>query len=180
MARQTLSDHAAGVYAATTVAAKLVVWVSVGIGLWVVPEATRRAAAGQDPRKVLARALGLVALLAVPSLAIFAAFPRLLLKLAFGPDYQSGDRVLLILGLAFALLAATYVTVQFLLGLHRRGFVVVLGVVALAEPLLLLEADTLRSFAWRVLIVQVVAAIALLVIGARVRRDPLAGSEPVL
>jgi O-antigen/teichoic acid export membrane protein len=180
MARQTLSEHAAGVYAATTVAAKLVVWVSVGIGLWVVPEATRRAAQGHDPRKVLARALGLVALLAVPSLAIFAAFPRLLLKLAFGADYQSGDRVLLILGLAFALLAATYVTVQFLLGLHRRTFVIALGVVALAEPLLLLSADTLRSFAWRVLAIQVVAAIVLLIIGARAKGDPHAGTEPVL
>ena len=49
--------HAAGVYAATTVAAKAVVWIAVGLGFWVLPEATRRAAAGADPRAVLARGL---------------------------------------------------------------------------------------------------------------------------
>lgn len=180
MAHQTLSHHAAGVYAATSVAAKLVVWVSVGIGLWVVPEATRRAAAGADPRIVLARALGLVGLIAVPALAIFAVVPRLLLRLAFGPDYQSGDSILLVLGTAFALFAVTYIVVQFLLGLHRRWFVVPLGIIALAEPLLLLGADTLHTFAWRVAGVQVVAAVVMLVLGARASGDSQPDAEPLL
>jgi hypothetical protein len=72
------------------------------------------------------------------------------------------------------------VAVQFLLGLHRRAFTIVLGAVALAEPLLLLNADSLTTFATRVLIVQAAGAVALVAIGAAVRRDPLAGSEPVL
>ena len=54
MAKHVLADSAAGVYAATTVAAKAVVWIAVGLGFWVLPEATRRAAAGADPRAVLA------------------------------------------------------------------------------------------------------------------------------
>ena len=41
MARHALDADTAGVYAATTVAAKFVVWVAVGIGLWTLPEATR-------------------------------------------------------------------------------------------------------------------------------------------
>ncbi len=180
MARHALGHDTAGVYAATTVAAKFIVWVAVGIGLWVLPEATRRAAEGQDPRAVLLRALGLIGLISVPALALFAAFPALLLKLAFGPEFASGDRVLALLGVAFALLACTYVAVQFLLGLHRRAFVGVLLVAALAEPLLLLDATTLHSFAIRVLVVQGAAALAMVAIGAFVRRDPLAGSEPVL
>ncbi len=180
MARHALDHDTAGIYAATTVAAKAIVWVAVGIGLWVLPEATRRAAAGLDPRHVLVRALALIGLLTVPALAIFALFPRLLLKTAFGADFASGDRVLLVLGIAFALLACTYVVVQFLLGLHRRLFVLVLLAVAVAEPLVLASATTLESFAARVLILQAVAAAAIVVLGALVRRDPLAGSEPVL
>jgi len=179
MARHALDDDAAGVYAATTVAAKFIVWVAVGIGLWVLPEATRRAAAGLDPRVVLARALALVALLSVPALAIFGVMPGLLLRVAFGPDYESGDAVLLLLGIAFSLLACTFVTVQFLLGLHRRAFVLWLLVAAAVEPLLLADAASLRDFAVRVLILQVVTAVGIVVAGALARRDDRAGAEPV-
>src|SRR5439155_17510224 len=97
---------------------KFIVWVSVGIGLWVLPEATRRAAAGVDPRPVLARALAIIGVLAVPALIAFAVIPRLLLRVAFGADYVSGDSVLAVLGLAFALLACPYVCVMYLQGLH--------------------------------------------------------------
>jgi O-antigen/teichoic acid export membrane protein len=180
MARHSLDSTTAGVYAATTVAAKFIVWVAVGIGLWVLPEATRRAAAGLDPRRVLVRALTLIGVLSVPALVAFAAFPSALLKIAFGSEYQAGDAVLLPLGVAFALLACTYVAVQFLLGLHRRTFVAVLGLVALAEPVLLYHADTLHTFAIRVLAIQAVGAVAIVGMSAIVRRDPRAGGEPML
>ena len=65
MAKHALSDTSAGVYAATVVAAKAVVWIAVGLGFWVVPEATRRAASGADPRTVLARALGVIGVVSV-------------------------------------------------------------------------------------------------------------------
>ncbi len=180
MARHALDDDAAGVYAAATVAAKAIVWVAIGIGLWVLPEATRRAAADLDPRPVLLRALALVGLLAVPALAIFATVPGLLLEVAFGPDYRSGDGILLPLGVAFALLACTTVAVQFLLGLHRRAFVAALAVVGVGEPLLLLGADSLASFSGRVLIAQAAGAAVAVGLALRARRDPLAGTEPVL
>jgi len=180
MARHALDEDAAGVYAATTVAAKFIVWVSVGIGLWTLPEATRRAAAGLDPRPILARALGVVAAVAIPGLAIFAVVPGLLLRVAFGKDFESGEDVLLLLGAAFALLAVTFVTVQFLLGLHRRAFVVGLLVAAAVEPVLLWNADTLESFAVRVLALQAVTAAAIVVVGALTRRDDHADAEPLL
>jgi O-antigen/teichoic acid export membrane protein len=180
LARHSLASDPAGVYAATTVAAKFIVWVAVGIGLWVLPEATRRAAAGQDPRIVLARALALVCGLAVPAVVAFAAIPRVLLTIAFGPAYRSGDGILAPLGLAYALLACTYIGVQFLLGLHRRSFVWLLAVAAIAEPVALASATTLHEFAVRVLAVQGAAAVGLIVIALRAERDPLAGSDPLL
>ena len=86
---------------------------------------------------MLLRALAVIAVLAACALAIFAAVPELLLRTAFGADYESGANVLLQLGAAYALLAVSYLCVQFLLGLHRRAFVLVLAVMAVAEPLLL-------------------------------------------
>jgi len=172
MAKHTLSEEAAGIYAAATVAGKAVIWIAIGIGLFVLPEAARQAAAGHDARPVLLRALALVAALSAVALAFFAGVPELLLRLAFGAEYEPGAEILLLLGLAFALLAATYLAVQFQLGLRRRRFLAVLAVAAVAEPLLLLGAVDLESFAVSVLAVQAAAALGLLALSAR-RPRPL-------
>ena len=178
MAKHALADSDAGVYAATTVAAKLVVWIAIGIGLWVVPEATSAAAAGRDPRLVLARALGLIGLVAIPVLTMFWLVPGPLLTIAFGADYERGEEVLLVLGAAYALLAATYLSVQFLLGLHHRGFVVVLASAAVAEPILLLGADSRASFAGRVLAVQAAGAVLILLVAAASKQSRAGVSSP--
>ena len=174
MARHGLDENAAGVYAACTVAAKALVWVAIGLGMWVLPEAARHAAGGLDARTVLLRALAIIGALAVCALTVFAAVPGLLLRTAFGPDYESGSAVLLTLGSAFALLAASYIAVQFLLGVAGRTFALVLAAVAVAEPLLLLQADSLHDFAVVVLGVQAAGAVVLL--GFGLARRPLAAA----
>lgn len=158
LARHVLPDDSAGVYAATSVAAKALVWIAVGIGMWLLPEAVRRAAAGGDPRPVLARAFALIGLVAVPALAVYAVVPRLVLGTAFGSEYESGGEILLVLGVAYALLALTYLSVQFLLGMGHRGPVWGLAAAAVAEPIVLLGTDRLGTFALAVLGVQAVAA----------------------
>jgi O-antigen/teichoic acid export membrane protein len=164
MAKHVLDNTVAGVYAASTVAAKAVVWIAVGLGFWVLPEATRRAASGRDPREVLLKALAVIAVLSAGALAIFAAVPELLLRTAFGADYESGSTVLLQLGAAYALLAVSYLCVQFLLGLHRRAFALVLALMAVLEPLLLTGAGDLEAFAGTVLLVHATTAVVLLAI----------------
>ena len=173
-AKHALAEGAAGVYAATTVAAKAVVWIAVGLGLYVLPETTRRHAEGHDARGVLLRALGLIAFISAAALTVFAAVPELLLRIAFGARYEGGADVLLPLGAAFALLAATYLAVQFKLGLRHRGFIAVLVAAALIEPLLLTQADGLESFARTVLAVQAVTAAAVLALSLLRRPEPAA------
>jgi O-antigen/teichoic acid export membrane protein len=162
LAKHALSEDAAGIYAAATVAGKAVVWIAVGLGFYVLPEAARRAAAGDDPRPVLGRALALIGAISAVALTAFALVPGLLLRIAFGADFEGGDVILLPLGAAFALLAATTLCVQYQLGLHRRGFLWVLLAAAVAEALLLLGVDTIEAFASTVLAVQAAAALALL------------------
>lgn len=172
VAKHRLSDTAAGAYASAAVAGKVVVWVAVGVAFYVVPEATRRAAAGEDTRGVLLRGLALLGIAAVPALAIFAGFPHLLLKLAFGPKFAPGGDVLLLLGLAFTLLAAVYLCAQYLLALGSWRFLVPLAVVALAEPLaLLLPAAHRPALAEAVLAVEAsaLAVTAIAALGAHRR-----------
>ncbi|HEX2102097.1 MAG TPA: oligosaccharide flippase family protein [Solirubrobacteraceae bacterium] len=171
VAKHQLAADAAGSYAASAVAAKSVVWVAIGIGLHLLPEATRRAAAGRDPRAVLLRALGILFVIATPALLIFATVPELLLRLAFGPDLTLAAGALPLLGAAMTLLAVAYLTVQYLVALGERRFLWVLGAIALAEPLLLGFTDRgVVGFAGIVLAVQSAAAASVLLLGLRARR----------
>ena len=169
--RHQFSGDSSGSYAAAAVAAKSVVWVAIGVGLQLLPEATRRAAAGLDPRPALLRALAVLAAVATPALLIFALVPHFLMKAAFGPDLTLASDALPVLGVAMTLLAVAYLTVQYMVALGELKFVWVLGVVAIVEPFLLSAGDfTLLSFATVVLGLQLVAASAVLALGLRVAR----------
>ena len=85
--RHQFGEDAAGAYAAAAVAAKIVVWTAVGVGLYLIPGAAARAAEGRDPRPVLLRALGVVAAVAAPALLVMIAVPELVLRLGFGEEY---------------------------------------------------------------------------------------------
>jgi glycosyltransferase involved in cell wall biosynthesis/O-antigen/teichoic acid export membrane protein len=166
--KHQVGGDAAGSYAAAAVAAKAVVWVAIGVGLHLLPEATRRTAAGLDPLPVLRRALAVLALVAAPALLIFAVAPEQLLRIAFGPDLTDAASALVVLGAAMTVLACAYLTVQYMLALGRTSFLWVLGVVALIEPFLLSAGTfSLMSYASLVLALQCVAALGVLVLALR-------------
>jgi len=111
-AKHRFSTSMASSYGATAVAAKVLIWVAIGAGFYLVPEVSRRRASGEDTRPILFRALGIIAVCAVPVLLIFAVEPHLLLKLAFGAKRATASGSLFVLGLAFTVLAATYLAIQ--------------------------------------------------------------------
>ena len=177
----TSTKDLASSYAATAVAAKVLIWVAIGAGFYLVPETSRRRAAGEDTRPVLARALGIILVCAVPVLLIFAFGAKPLLRAAFGAKRLEASGSLLILGVAFTVLAATYLAVQYMLALKRTWFLIPLAAVAVAEPILLLQASNRPGgFAAVVLAVQAVGAV--LAFGLALRRDraapPAAGPRP--
>jgi glycosyltransferase involved in cell wall biosynthesis/O-antigen/teichoic acid export membrane protein len=131
------SEDAAGAYAAAAVAAKAIVWVAIGLGMYLLPEAARRTREGLDARPILIRTLALIAAVALPMFAIYALAAEPLLAAVFGEDLTEASAALPWLCLAMALLASAYLSVQYLLALHRANFLWVLGVAAVLEPLLL-------------------------------------------
>jgi O-antigen/teichoic acid export membrane protein len=131
--KHTAASEAAGAYAVAAVAAKAIIWVAVGLGLFLVPEAARRTETGDDARPVLGRALGLIGLFSVPALLIFALASEPLLSVAFGEDLTGGASSLPWLGVAMALLASTYLSVQYLLAIGRAAFIWILAVAVAVE-----------------------------------------------
>ncbi len=173
IARHQLGHDRAGSYAVAAVAAKAVVWVAIGVGLQVLPQATSRAAAGLDPRPVLWRALGVLAVVAAPALLIFAFVPALLLRTTFGPDTVDAAPALLVLGLAMTLLAVAYLTVQFMIALGEVRFLWVLAAVAVGEVILLFaKSFSITGFAVTVAVMQLVAAGAVLSLAVRAWPGP--------
>lgn len=131
--KHEVSDELAGSYGVAAVAAKAIIWVAVGLGMYLLPEAARRSHEGIDPRPVLMRTLALIALAALPMVALYAVAAEPLLRTVFGPDLTGAADALPWLGLAMALLACAYLSVQYLLALGRSSFIWVLAVAAALE-----------------------------------------------
>jgi O-antigen/teichoic acid export membrane protein len=169
-AKHRFNAHTATSYAAVAVAAKVLIWVAIGAGFYLVPEVSRRRSEGQDTRPVLFRALGIILVCAIPCLLIFTFGSHLLISTVFGHKKSGASAALLPLGAAFTVLAATYLAIQYMLALKRTWFLIAIGCVAIAEPILLLHASrSPTSFASVVLAIQVVGA--LLAFGLALRRE---------
>jgi O-antigen/teichoic acid export membrane protein len=180
LAKRELAESVAGSYAAAAVAAKAVVWVAVGVALQLLPEATRRAVAGEDPHPVLRRAIAFLFLIGVPAILIFVAIPGWLLRTAFGPGFDSASGALPLLGVAMLLLSITLMSVQYLSAIGRHRHLVPLLVLAIVEVAFLArEGWSATEFATIVLVAQAAAAITTLGLAwwtppaAGVRAEPL-------
>jgi O-antigen/teichoic acid export membrane protein len=135
--KHAASGDDAGSYAVAAVAGKAIIWVAIGLGMYLLPEAARRARLGEDARPILLRTLALIAAASVPMVLIYAVAGRQLLSAVFGEDLTAASDALPWLGLAMALLACAYLSVQYLLALGYAAFIWVLGAVAMAEVVVL-------------------------------------------
>ena len=141
------SDDAAGDYAAAAVAAKAIMWVAVGLSLYLVPEAARRTHLGERATGVLARTLALIAVIAAPMVIVYTVAGELVLRVAF--KLTGAAEALPWLGLAMSLLALTYLAVQYQLALHKAGFIAVIAAAAAAQPAVMIAigGEELRTIA---------------------------------
>jgi O-antigen/teichoic acid export membrane protein len=162
------TDDAAGGYAVAAVAAKAIIWIAVGLGMYLLPEAARRGESGIDARPILLRTLGLIAAASVPMVVIYAVAGKPLLEAVFGEDLTAASGALPWLGLAMALLACAYLAVQYLLAMGRSNFIWVLGVAAVVEVVALISIGAdLTSVALALLGVQIVCATVTLTLSFR-------------
>ena len=169
------SDDAAGAYAAAAVAGKAIIWVAVGLGP--VPAAGGRAADEErhrrapDPRPTLV----LIGLFALPMVLVYAVAARPLLEIVFGESFGPAAGALPWLGMSMALLACVYLAVQYLLALGKARFIVVLGIAAVAEPLLLLLIGAhLRDVAFALFGLQLALAAVVTTLSFRSAAHPAA------
>jgi hypothetical protein len=111
---------------------------------------------------------------------IYAFGSTPLIRAAFGSKRLGAVDALFVLGVAFTVLAATYLAVQYMLALRRKWFLLPLGLVAVAEPILLLGASKEpKGFATVVLGVQIAGALVAFAMALRPdRAEPKRADQP--
>jgi O-antigen/teichoic acid export membrane protein len=178
---QAATDTAASSYAAAAVAAKMPIWLAVGLALFLLPETARRATTGDDARPVLLRTLGIVGAAAVAMIAFYVVAGRQLLEGVFGPDLGVAHTALPVLGVAMSFLACVYLCVQFLLGMRRWTFLVLLAVASAVEPAILFAVGTdLTGIAAAIAGIELVLLVSLVAMAMRVGAwSPAAEPSPI-
>jgi O-antigen/teichoic acid export membrane protein len=180
MVKRAADETLAGAYAADAVAAKVIVWIAIGLGFYVVPEAARRGA-GPDARRLLRRAITLIAVLGSAMAAVYFVAGKQVLELAFGPEYGIESAALPLLGLAMVMLAITYLACQYFLAIRQLWFLAILAVGVVAQLVLVQSvADSPYDTAVAMLSIQsVVAAATVFASGAlgMIARKPATGTS---
>jgi O-antigen/teichoic acid export membrane protein len=133
------SDSTASDWTAAAVAGKGVLWVAIGLGFWLVPEAAKRVHSGNDASGALLKTIIGVVVIAIPMVLVYAVAGHQLLDIVFKLPGASG--ALPWLGLGFTFLAMSYLSIQYLLALHHWTFLWPLGVAAIVQPILLATLD---------------------------------------
>lgn len=171
MVKRAADETLAGAYAADAVAAKVIVWVAIGLGFYVVPEAARRGA-GPDSRRLLRRAISLIALVGGAMVAVYFVAGKQVLELAFGPEYGIESAALPLLGLAMVFLAITYLACQYFLAIRRFSFLAILAVAVVVQLAVVQSvAESPYDTAVAMLSIQLVVAVAMvLASGAMTKR----------
>lgn len=166
------SGDAAGSYAVAAVAAKAIIWVAVGLGMYLLPEAARRAKSGVDAKPILLRTLALIAAAGVPMILIYSVVGEPMLAAVFGDDLTEASDALPWLGLAMTLLASSYLSAQYLLALGRARFIWVLAVAVVVDVGLLIAIGAdLTKIAMGLCALQVACAAMMLTLSLRARSD---------
>jgi O-antigen/teichoic acid export membrane protein len=130
-----------------------VVWLAVGLGLLLLPEASRRVAQGRDARALLAGCAAAVVAATLALLAVLAAVGPSLVRLFFGSDYEVSRALLLTLATAMGALAVSMLCTQYLLALRRVHFLMPLAAAAVAVvPAMAIAGPSIDAMALALLV----------------------------
>jgi O-antigen/teichoic acid export membrane protein len=153
-AKRYLPARDAGLYAAVALSGKIVFFATSGINWVVFPRFSRMVDAGEDPRPLLARALGFIAVVAALIGAAYFAVPHLFTEALFGGRYASASRYLGWIAIAYAAYSATYLGSMYLLAVRTTAGIAALGAAIVVQ---LLGFATLHGTVGALVSVQVAA-----------------------
>ena len=133
LVKHFFDPQSAGIYGAVSLTGKAVLFAVGFVPTIVLPKATARAMAGQDPVPILAQAAAAVVALSGCGLAVLYFFPLLAVRVMAGASFSAASQYVFSYGIVMAMLAATAMVVTYKIAIHRFDFVPPLLAVMVGE-----------------------------------------------
>lgn len=137
VARSTLPEHEAGIYAAVALLGRALYFVGAAASMVMLPLVTRQVTRGGDHRDVLVQSLGFVAVLSGAGLLAYLLVPGLVVTVTYGRAFEELETNLFLMGLAMSLFAVAYIAISYLIALGRWRMLITVAAVGVLQLVLL-------------------------------------------
>ena len=163
LAKHYLPAYWAGQYAGLSIAGKIILY---GVGSFVIvmfPLVSAAHSAGDGgEQKHLLQSLRIISLLSFVAIAVFAAAPKLVVMILFGPKYLSIAPYLAVSGLAMYFVSLATVLSNYFVAIHDRRFIPPLSLALIAQFFLIaIYHQTIASIIWAEVFSMFLAALLL-------------------
>jgi O-antigen/teichoic acid export membrane protein len=127
------SAEQAGIYAAASLAGKIVYFMVGFAPTILLPKASAHSRIGGSPVRLLAQAGALTGVISLATLVVFAFAPHLVITAIAGAKYEGAASFVLGYGCAMAFLAAANLVINYKIGMHQFDFVIPAITIPIAE-----------------------------------------------
>jgi O-antigen/teichoic acid export membrane protein len=137
LAKHFLSPHAAGIYGGLNKIGFILYALTLSVSQVLFPRVVEAVTTGRHPGLLLLLSGTLISLLGLFALMVFGLAPGLVVKVLFGPAFRDAQPYVLLMGCWGLGLSLGNLLVQFLMAVHDRAFVPILGAACVLQPLLI-------------------------------------------
>jgi O-antigen/teichoic acid export membrane protein len=137
LAKHFLSPQAAGIYGGLNKIGFILYALTLSVSQVLFPRVVEAVTTGRHPALLLLLSGVLMSLLGLVALLVFGLAPGLVVKVLFGPAFQDARPYVLLMGCWGLALSLGNLLVQFLMAVHDRLFVPILGAACALQPLLI-------------------------------------------
>jgi O-antigen/teichoic acid export membrane protein len=137
LAKHFLSPQAAGIYGGLNKIGFILYALTLSVSQVLFPRVVEAVTTGRHPALLLLLSGVLMSLLGLVALLVFGLAPGLVVKVLFGPAFQDARPYVLMMGCWGLALSLGNLLVQFLMAVHDRLFVPILGAACALQPLLI-------------------------------------------
>ena len=137
LAEHFLSNHAGGIYGGLNKVGGIVYFLTLSVSQVLFPRVVEAVAKNHHPGRLLVSSAGIVVVLAASALLIFAATPRLMVGIVFGSSFGDAVPYVVPMGVIGLALSLNNLLIQFLMAVHDRVFLVIVGAGCIAEGALI-------------------------------------------
>ena len=137
LAKHFLNDHDAGIYGSLNKIGTILYYGTLSVSQVLFPRVLEAVAKRHYPGRLLMLSAGIMTLLGLCAIAVFAAASGLVVGVLYGPKYQAAQPFMLAIGFIGLGWSLNNLLVQFFMAVHDRVFIALLAAGCILEVLLI-------------------------------------------